>query len=181
MYRPTYISNADPTVTDDYANGFREGNFWWNSTDETLFVLSDHSTGSADWDTVTSSDIASWDDWTPTFTWTGNTPSSLSYVARYQRTGDLVSFTLDVTGTNDTGAAITNLTVSLPVTPVDNDNDVPVSTFSYLDSVCSYANVAYIDGTNNTANQRILRHASFVAIDGSDDFNLYFSGFYETS
>lgn len=181
MYRPTHISASAPTVNDDYSSGFRNGNFWWNTTDDTLYVLVDHTTGAADWDSVSSSAIASWDDWTPTLTWTGNTPVRVSYVARYQMTGNVVVFTLDISVTNDSGSAITNLTVSLPETPVDNNNFIPVWTFSYIASVCSYANVAYIDGTDNTAGNRKLKHASFVSIDGDATANLYFSGLYETS
>lgn len=179
MYRPTTISASAPTVNDDYSAGYRRGNHWWDTVTETLYILENEATGTADWNAVTSSSIASWDDWTPSFQWTGNTPAALAYVARYQEIGNLISFTLDVDATNDSGTSITNMNCSLPEFVADNNNYIPVSTFSYIDGTCGSTNVAYIDGLNDTPANRKLSHALFAEVAADLDFNLYFRGFYE--
>ena len=178
-YRPTYISNVAPTVDEDYSEGYRNGNFWYNTVSATLYVLVDHTDGAADWDAISSSSVAAWADWTPTFQWTGNTPVGVSYVASYQEVGSLIFFTLDVSATNDTGADITNMNCSLPESVEDNDNLIPVDTYSVIAGACSNYNVAYIDGENNVEASRKLMHAAFGAITASQAFGLYFRGFYE--
>jgi len=178
-YRPTHISESAPTVNDDYGDGYRNGNFWWNETSGTLYVLVDHTVGAADWDAITSSSVAAWDDWVATIAWTGNTPVGVSYVARYQEVGNLICFVLDVRGTNDTGADITDMECTLPESVADNDNFIPVSTYSLIVATANSNNIAYIDGNDNDLADRKLYHASFNAIGASEAFELYFRGFYE--
>ncbi len=70
MFNPTHITNSAPTVNDDYSAGFRAGVFWWDYSAKRWYLLEDETTGAADWKNVSGGAITSWDDWTPSYSWT---------------------------------------------------------------------------------------------------------------
>ena len=181
MYRPTYISSSAPTVNDDYGSGFREGNFWWDDATGTLYVLEDHTTGSADWVAVTSSTVGEWDDWTPTFTWAGGSVGGFSYVARYIQIGNKVTFILNCQGTVSAGADVTGLTISLPVTPTDVNMYVPVLNIEVRGTTFARTSIGYVDAENNNAAQRLLKHEQWSAMGAGVSFRFAYWGEYETS
>ena len=175
MYRPTHISSSAPTVNDDFSDGFRAGNLWWNTSSDIVYMLEDDSTGAASWVAISSADVGSWDDWTPTITWTGNTPTGVSYIARYITIGDVCYFMLDVSCTTGGSGNLTNMKFTLPKTVVDNDNYIPVQTFHEYDSTYAQTNIAYVDGKTPGD----VEHAYFPTMSPSKSLNMYFAGFYE--
>lgn len=179
MYRPTHISASDPTVNDDYADGYRNGNFWLNSATDTLFCLKDHTTGAAAWVESTGAAISDWANWTPTFIWTGNTPVGITYVARYIVVGNKVNFTLDVDATAGAVGVLTNMECTLPVTPIDLDNYIPIVAQELIDGTYTRTNIAYVDGTQAVDANRKLYHVHFANVQVDDAFRLFYEGFYE--
>jgi len=179
MYRPTHISASDPTVNDDYGDGFRQGNFWWNKDDNTLFFLEDHTTGAAAWVESTGAAISDWASWVPVFIWTGNTPVGISYVARYIVVGNKVNFTLDVSATAGAVGNLTNMECTLPVTPIDLDNFFPVTCYHKYGATWQRVNVPYVDGTQAVDANRKLYHGYFSPVAVDVAFRLIFEGFYE--
>ena len=175
MYRPAEISASAPTVNDDYSSGYRNGNYWWNTTTEILYILEVETTGSASWVAISSADVGAWDDWTPTITWTGNTPTGVSYVARYILIGDVCYFVLDVDCTTGASTNLTNMSFTLPETVSDNNNYIPVTTFHRYDGSYATTNIAYVDG--DTPNG--VKHAYFPSMSPLKDLSLFFAGFYE--
>ena len=178
MYRPTHISTSAPTANDDFDDGYRNGNYWWNSSTEVLYILEDDSVGAAVWTALSSGDVGTWDDWTPSFTWTGNTPTGVTYVARYIDVGDTCYFTLDVSCTTGASGNLTDMSFTLPETVTDNDNYIPVSSFYEYDGTPSSNNIAYIDG--ETPGDEV-EHLSFPTLSTSKSLRMYFRGFYEYS
>lgn len=49
LARATVVTNADPTVNDDSADGYVVGNTWLNTSDGGFFVLTDATAGAAVW------------------------------------------------------------------------------------------------------------------------------------
>lgn len=178
MFRPTYISTSAPTVDEDYSNGFIEGNFWFKSDTNQFYILEDHTTGAAAWTEVGgSSEITDWADWTPTLTWGTNNPSGVTYVARYHKVGNLVNFYVQINGTAD--GDCTDLSFTLPATPVDTNAYVPVNTWYIEAGTAGNDNIAYIN--SDDAVTRDVDHARFQTLENGNVFKLFFSGFYETS
>ena len=175
MFTPIHISSSAPTVNDDFSAGYRPGIGWYDTATGTFYVLEDDAEGAADWKTISSGDIGSWGDWSPSYTWTGNTPTGVATVARYISVGDICVFTLDVTGTTAAGSSLTNLGFTLPEYVADNNNLIPVAEYYDSGGTPANDNIAYIDGTTPGG----VTHASFTAIPQSTGFNFYFSGFYE--
>lgn len=125
-----------------------------------------------------------WQTWSPTITWTGGTPSAPDQtVARYSITNNTVTYTISFWGTNDSGATLTSVTVSLPVTPKDVN--------MYPDASCLYNSSAkssnpndrlasWIDCADATAGNRIINTipAGFSVLN-LGDYLFSFTGHYE--
>jgi len=177
MFRPTVISTSAPTVNDDFDAGYRQGIGWFNTSTSTFYICDDDSDGAASWTEINTGLAYSWSDYTPTFTPTGGTVTGASYVARYISINNLVSFYIDYSGTAD--GDITDMKITLPSAPADNDCFVPVMHY-YLDNG-SYGidNIAYIDMNDNTEGNRKIAHARFQTLSSGVTFRLFYSGFYE--
>lgn len=175
MYRPTHISTSAPTVNDDFDSGFRNGNYWWRTTTEALYILEDDSVGAADWVAIASGDVGTWADFTPSFGWTGNTPTGVTYVARYITIGDICMFTVDVSFTTGGSGNLTDMGFSLPETVADNDNLIPISSYYDVAGVYANVNIPYVDGATPAG----VKHAYFPTIGTTQACNFYFRGFYE--
>ena len=175
MFKPAYISTSAPTVNDDLGLGFRKGTFWWRTSTDTLYVSVDDADGAADWKTVSSGDIGSWASWSPSYTWTGNTPTGITTVARYINVGDICVFTLDVAATTAAGSSLTDFSFTTPETASDNNNLVPVSHYAVVGGTPANTNIAYV----NCDTVGEVEHQVFNSIAQSTAFVLYYSGFFE--
>lgn len=178
MFKPTEVTSTAPTVNDDFSAGYHEGDLWWDTSTSIFYVCVDNAEGAADWDEIGSSDVGSWATWSPSYTWTGNTPTGLTTVARYMLIGSLCVFTLDVDGTTGGAGNLTDFEFSLPQQVVDNDNYIPVSAI-YNDNGSYGKNLALIDGASAASGDRKVKHVSFHTIGTTTAFRLYFRGFYE--
>lgn len=47
--RAPYVSSSDPTVNDDSGDGFTAGSLWLNTSNQTLWMCTDESSGAAKW------------------------------------------------------------------------------------------------------------------------------------
>lgn len=77
---------------------------------------------------VTFSDTAiitapDWQEYDPTFTWTGGDLTISDTVARYLQDGNIVFFHITIYGTNSSGVASTDFWITPPVTPWNTTND----------------------------------------------------------
>jgi hypothetical protein len=179
MYRPTNISSSAPTVNDDYSVGFRNGNFWWNTTNEVLYILEDQTTGNAVWtNTISGENLGQWASWTPTYIWVGGTPVALTTIGRYCAVGDTTYIILNVKGT----APLTNITdmwCTLPVEPANTSARVPLTFYSNVTGTgVGKDHFAIVE---TITEPRMLWHVCFQVIPASANFELYYSGFYETA
>ena len=179
MFAPTHIAATSPTVNDDYNDGFRAGVYWWDITLSKWFFLVDHTVANAVWTDITGSSLGGWTVWKPTLGFTGNTPTGVTEVPRYIKLGNLVYFTLQVSGT--TSAIMGNLTdfqSSLPdVYAVQNSSLVPITCFV---DVAGVQSKAYIAEINSNVDPAFLTHTTWVNINAFAAFSLYYAGFYET-
>ena len=175
MFITTHLSTSNPTVNDDLDAGFIKGSLWYNTSAETLYISANDSDGAADWNTVSSGDVGSWANWSPSYTWTGNTPTGITTVARYITMGNLCLFTLDVNATTAAGSSLTDVAFTLPETVVDNNNLIPVATYYTVGGSSANDNIAYVDGNTPAG----VAHDTFNSIAQSTAFDLYFRGFYE--
>ena len=175
MFKPTIISASAPTVNDDLGAGYRKSTHWYDTATGTFYVLEDDADGAADWKTVSSGDVGSWADWSPSYTWTGNTPTGITTVARYITMGNICLFTLDVNATTAAGSSLTDVAFTLPETVVDNNNLIPVATYYTVGGTSANDNIAYVDGNTPAG----VAHDTFNSIAQSTAFDLYFRGFYE--
>jgi len=177
MYRPTTISASDPTVDEDYSNGYRSGNFWKTPTD--LYILEDEATGAANWESALSGEnLGDWDSWTPSYTWYGDQPSGVATVGRYCMVGDTVYITLQVSGTAGIGASgVTDMTCTLPVDAADLSSYIPLEFSGYIGVAdWSKGHFAVIDSASDP---RKIAHICFTVIPSGTAFRLHYSGFYE--
>ena len=175
MFRPTYITNTAPTVNDDRDSGFIQGTGWLDTSTNAFYILEDDTAGAADWTTIASGEVGSWSDWSPSYTWTGNTPTGITTVARYMSVGNICIFTLDVNATTAAGSSLTDVAFTLPETVADNNNLIPVSTYYTVGGSTANDNIAYVDGTTPAG----VEHDTFTSIPQSTAFDLYFRGFFE--
>lgn len=86
--------------------------------------------------------INTWLDYIPTLTFTGTPPGSIITVSRYRQIGNKVDFNISLSSADGNGA--TDLRVSLPVTPKDNNSVINVSSQEKVDTTWSNP-LAYID------------------------------------
>ena len=86
--------------------------------------------------------VNTWDDYTPTLTFTGTPPGSITTVARYNRIGHTVSVNISLSSADGNGA--TDLQISLPVTPRDNNSIIAVNSLEKVDTTWSNP-LGYID------------------------------------
>jgi len=152
---------------------------WFNTTTQKLYVLTDDTTGSASWAELNTGTIGTWENWTPSYTWVGNTPTGISTVARYIALGKAVYFVLQVSGTVGGIADLTDMSASLPAlaTVVDNNSLVPINNFRVVGAAYDKGDMVSIDSVVDPA---VLNHTSFTTISPTTTFTLYFSGYYET-
>ena len=118
--------------------------------------------------------------WTPSLVWTTSTPTITSAVYEYSKINKIIHFTIDLFVNNETGGNVTNLTITLPETPEDNNNLIPVHCYSSLagaDMVYGY--FPYIEGQDNVGANRVLRFQGFTAITPGQTVHWYMAGFYE--
>ena len=96
-----------------------------------------------------------WVGWTPTLTWTGTAPPSLVKECRYAQSGKTVFFVVRLLGSEtNTVDTVSNLSISLPVTPV-NSNNATILTGLHRYYVGSYQfenPYPYITTANNKIN-----------------------------
>lgn len=122
------------------------------------------------------------DDWTPTISWFGSTPTApTDTVARYRVTNNTVDFQFFIYGTNDAGSTIDTISFTLPITPAD------INAFRRVPSAYSNTgtstlptgrSVAIIEQRDNTPANRICCVIS-LAIANTDDYNITVGGTYE--
>jgi len=74
---------------------------------------------------------AVWMNYAPALTWTTGTPAAITTIARYSKVGTTVHFTVDISSADSNGA--TDLTISLPVAPVNNANRISVTSIQRAD------------------------------------------------
>ena len=183
MYRPTNIASSAPTANDDYANGFRNGNFWLDTSASNFYVLEDHTTAAAVWILVSGGAVTSWTNWVPVFSWTGGTPT-MSYVARYTVSNKVVHFQLLFEAANASGSTATKVDVTLPSTPKDNNNFLPIYAMYAQSAMTSLSDVYGtmlfgIDGNDNTGtNRKLYCIPSFSLLNGGT-WTWFMEGFYE--
>lgn len=186
MHRPTEISTSDPTVNDDALNGYFQGLGWLNTTSGAYFVCKDDAVGAAVWTEVSASaEISAWANWTPTFTWSAGSPN-VSYVARYIKIGTKINFTLLVQVYNNTGGAITSWSCTLPETPADTNQFIPIySQYSIvaMSSVADiYGDMAFaIDCSSASDTARKLYNVATYSQADEDTYTWIMEGFYEVS
>ena len=124
-----------------------------------------------------------WQTWAPTIAWTsgGGQPSAPDVVvARYIVVNNTVTYVITFYGTNDSGAQLTAMTVTLPFTPKDVNAYVDAGGHNSVNSKVtpSGAVYSYVDATDGTpANRKILVPGFTLAIAADYIFN--FAGHYE--
>jgi hypothetical protein len=130
-----------------------------------------------------------WSSWTPTVTYFPTALSnvgcttSTTEVAKYKQIGSTVLFRYQCIAGPQSAANITIVTVSLPVTPKDDDVYPIVNclemgsraTADYFDPQ------GYIDMTTSTAAQRLIRFRKWINKIGTDSYALYVNGMYEVA
>lgn len=181
MFNPTHISSSAPTVNDDFSAGYRPGIFWFNTSTGLFYVCEDDAEGSASWSVTGGTSILTWSDWTPSFSWTGNSPLvDPTVVARFILSGNICYFTLQISATNQAGAAITAVTIGLPATAAiaDTNSNIPIDSF-LLDngSYTIKTEQAKIESVSDPA---VFNHSG-LGIAASHAFELYYYGEYETT
>ena len=180
MFVPTHISTSAPTVNDDLGAGFCKGTCWFYTTMQKFYLSVYDADGAADWDEISGGTISTWEDWSPSYTWTGNTPTGVSTVARFIMVGKVCFFTLQVSGTTGGVGNLTNMQATLPAlaTVVDNNSLVPVESYRVVTGTPARTdNIASIDSVVDPAR---LNHSSFATIGTGSAFTLYYAGNYET-
>ena len=179
MFKQTHIAATAPTVNDDFSAGFREGVYWFNTATDDFYICTSDAEGAASWETAGGTSINRWDDWTPSLAWAGNTPSvGVTTIGRYVIAEKICLFTLEVSGTNTPGAAITGVTIGLPATAAiaDTNSTVPIDSFLLDDGGYTIKNEqAKID---SIADPAVFIHNG-LGIAASHAFTLYYYGEYE--
>ena len=118
--------------------------------------------------------------WSPTLTWNAVTAAA-TIVAKESVVNNVVKYTIDIRGTNDSGGALTTLNVTLPYTPRDINSYIAVSALIDEDSKVSYPLTflgAIIDAEDNADGNRKIYTSGF-SIANSADYMILMRGFYE--
>jgi hypothetical protein len=71
-----------------------------------------------------------WSPWTPGLNWTNGTPSGITTIARYNKVGKIIHFTIDISSADSNWCS--NLNITLPVPPANNGNRIPVTTIQMV-------------------------------------------------
>ena len=121
-----------------------------------------------------------WTSWTPTIAWTGTTVPVLTTVAKYIQLGSTVIFNYFASSAANTGVNVTGLTISLPITPADNDSLPPIDAIELTTSLTYTSIPAYIDMTTSTASERLIRFRTFHAVK-TNAYSMAISGMYEVA
>lgn len=179
MFRPTEISASAPTVNDDFANGFREGIYWFDTTTGSLYICVSDVTGAADWDEVNTGGAYVWADWTPSFAFTPATPTTPTYVARYMQIGNIVHFYFDLDGSNDSGSTLATIAMSPPIEIADT-NTYP--TYSAAANEASRVSVPIrlvigLVDAESAASRKL--YITGLAVNNAADYRVTGQGFYE--
>ena len=118
--------------------------------------------------------------WSPTLTWNAVTAAA-TVVAKESVVNNVVKYTIDIRGTNNSGGALTTLNVTLPYTPRDINSYIAVSALIDEDSKVSYPLTflgAIIDAEDNADGNRKIYTSGF-SIANSADYMILMRGFYE--
>lgn len=128
-----------------------------------------------------------WSTWTPTVAYTGTGPSEVgaastgATVARYKQLGSTVHFQYQYVVGAQSGIAVTNATITLPINPKDTDTYPVMNAIALGSSNNYYDPVAYIDQTTGTAASRFIRFRSFQALIATNPYAMYVNGTYEVT
>jgi hypothetical protein len=115
----------------------------------------------------------SWQDYVPVLTWTGTPPGSITTVARYTLL-DTYTVLFNVYITSPDGNGATDLTISLPVTPKDNNSYMPVSAHQLVDTTWA-KRIAYIEDDSGDD----VKFRDFAACTNAKTCTILVQGLYE--
>ena len=181
MYRPTHIAAIPPTVNDDMSLGFQRGNYWWDTATQTEYILEVETIAAANWVVVAGGGSVAWSDWIPTFTWDGGVPTT-TYVARYQTVNNTVFFTLLIEAANASGSSATGLSLTLPVTPRDNNIFLPIYAMYSMSAISSkadiYGTMLFVLDGYSAVTRKLHCVPNFTLANGST-WTWIMEGFYE--
>ena len=114
--------------------------------------------------------------WTPTLAWTTGTPAAITTIARYCRIGIMCFFDINISSADSNGCSA--LTITLPITPVDNEMALPCAAIQLAGAGgADYSNpLAFInaDGTSNK-----IEFRAFTAATDGQNIRIQVSGCYE--
>ena len=126
-----------------------------------------------------------WTAWTPTVVYTLTGPSNLgstattTEVALYKQIGQTVFFNYQCISGIQSAINVSTVTISLPVTPRDNDT-YPVVNAMQLATAGAYINpMGYIDMTTGTAAGRVIKFRALTALAATQTYNMQLNGIYE--
>jgi hypothetical protein len=117
-----------------------------------------------------------WGEYTPTLVWGTGTPASITKQGRYCRVGFVCFFSVYI-GSADSNAA-SSLTVTLPIAPVDNTYDLPVSAVQLAGAGgATYSKPsAYIDVVN-----AVISFRAFTTGTDGQNIKIWLRGSYEVA
>lgn len=178
MYFKTAKNNETTVDTRILIDGSGNVNIGSSSGDSTFNVK-----GGAQFD----NDIevyGGWQNYTPTWTWTGgNIGTPATVIAKYNIVNSVVEFNVYATGTNESGSTSTQVSITLPCTP---DDDNWYSAVHCLFSSPSGSPIngtrisAGIDGITDLASSRVCATStSAFSISNSATFTFVFTGKYK--
>ena len=176
----TAKNNATTVDTRMWIDGEGNVNVGTSSGDSTFNVIEGMTVGT---DILVA---GGWASWSPTYTWTGGTPASpTTETARYQVVNNTVTFSLYISGTNDSGFALTRLQFTGPETPSDV-NGYALVNCAYVSPAGNPINgtrlTAGVDMLNDTPSNRQIGTASSVfSISNEATYTFVFTGQYEIS
>jgi len=124
---------------------------------------------------------AAWLDWTPTLAWTGTGPLGATAVAKYIQMGSTVLFKYQIVSTVSSGSASSGLTISLPVTPKDDDTIPPIKGLQLVAGATYTNSQPYIDMTTSTAAERLIRFRNYTATIPGTAVAHYVQGIYQVA
>jgi hypothetical protein len=115
---------------------------------------------------------AAWISWTPTLAWTT--------VAKYTQVGRNVYFKFQTVIPTESGTATTDLTVTLPVTPAEDDTYPALSALQLTNTTYTDPQ-AYIDMTTGTAASRFIKFRKYTTTVAGTGVATYIQGIYQVA
>lgn len=118
--------------------------------------------------------FTAWGTYTPTLVWGTADPAAITKQGRYCRIGSVCFFSIYI-GSADSNAA-SSLTATLPITPVNNTYDLPISAIQLAGAGgATYSNPAgYIDVAN-----ALIKFRAFVTGTDGQNIKMWIRGSYE--